>query len=34
MPPAAASQFLYLVCGVLCHRLRTAISLLDSLRTG
>ena len=34
MPPAAASQFLYLVCGVLCHRLRTVVTLLDSLRTG
>jgi CRP/FNR family cyclic AMP-dependent transcriptional regulator len=34
MPPAVASQFLYLVCGVLCHRLRTVITLLDSLRSG
>ncbi len=33
MPPPAASQFLYLVCGVLSHRLRTMISLLDMLRT-
>jgi CRP/FNR family cyclic AMP-dependent transcriptional regulator len=32
MSQAAASQFLYLVCGVLCHRLRTVITLLDSLR--
>ena len=33
MPPAAASQFLYLVCGVLCHRLRSMINLLASWRT-
>lgn len=33
MPPTAASQFLYLVCGVLCYRLRSMISLLASWRT-
>jgi CRP/FNR family cyclic AMP-dependent transcriptional regulator len=33
MPPPVASQFLYLVCGVLCHRLRAMIGLLASWRT-
>ena len=33
MPPVAASQFLHLVCGVLCYRLRAMISLLASWRT-
>jgi len=33
MPPVAASQFLYLVCGVLCYRLRAMINLLASWRT-
>jgi CRP-like cAMP-binding protein len=33
MPPAAASQFLYLVGGVLCYRLRSMINLLASWRT-
>lgn len=36
MPPRVASQFLYLVCGVLCHRLRGMVSILAAwrLRTG
>jgi CRP/FNR family cyclic AMP-dependent transcriptional regulator len=33
MPPPVASQFLYMVCGVLCHRLRAMIGLLASWRT-
>lgn len=33
MPPVAASQFLQLVCGVLCYRLRAMINLLASWRT-
>jgi CRP-like cAMP-binding protein len=33
MPPVAASQFLHLVCGVLCYRLRAMINLLASWRT-
>jgi len=33
MPSVAASQFLYLVCGVLSYRLRAMISLLASWRT-
>ncbi len=32
MPPRVASQFLYLVCGVLCHRLRGMVSLLAAWR--
>jgi CRP/FNR family cyclic AMP-dependent transcriptional regulator len=33
MQPVAASQFLYLVCDVLCHRLRSMIGRLASWRT-
>jgi CRP/FNR family cyclic AMP-dependent transcriptional regulator len=33
MPAPVASQFLYMVCGVLCHRLRAMIGLLASWRT-
>ena len=32
MPPRVASQFLHLVCNVLCHRLRSMVSLLASQR--
>ncbi len=32
MPPHVASQFLHLVCGVLCHRLRSMVSMLAAWR--